>query len=200
MTHYHIPSHTHSLALTLSLLPSLPPPTPPSSSDCRPLFLRAIVVQNEFSAVIHFAGLKAVGESCTLPLKYYHNNITGTINLLQTMQDHGWGTRLPLPPCPTVAPPRRPVRPRRAARSHVMRHGPVLTRSRRAKSGRVLSGKLNTKDPPLLPPCPLPIPAASSSTLLLLSALHIPVLADAVAQLQEPRILVVGHCLRRPKV
>lgn len=45
--------------------------------------------ENEFGAVVHFAGLKAVGESTKLPLKYYHNNVTGTINLLQVMQDHG---------------------------------------------------------------------------------------------------------------
>lgn len=37
-------------------------------------------------AVIHFAGLKAVGESVQLPLKYYHNNITGTLNLLEVMK------------------------------------------------------------------------------------------------------------------
>lgn len=40
-------------------------------------------------AVIHFAGLKAVGESWTHPLLYYHNNITGTINLLRAMQNCG---------------------------------------------------------------------------------------------------------------
>lgn len=39
-------------------------------------------------AVIHFAGLKAVGESVQIPLKYYKNNITGTINLLEVMQQH----------------------------------------------------------------------------------------------------------------
>jgi UDP-glucose 4-epimerase len=37
----------------------------------------------DIGAVIHFAGLKAVGESVALPLKYYHNNITGTLNLLE---------------------------------------------------------------------------------------------------------------------
>ena len=37
-------------------------------------------------AVIHFAGLKAVGESVEEPLKYYHNNVTGTINLCQVMK------------------------------------------------------------------------------------------------------------------
>ncbi len=41
------------------------------------------------AAVIHFAGLKAVGESSAKPLRYYHNNLTGTINLCQAMQRHG---------------------------------------------------------------------------------------------------------------
>jgi UDP-glucose 4-epimerase len=40
------------------------------------------------SAVIHFAGLKAVGESVEKPLLYYHNNLTGTINLCRVMQDN----------------------------------------------------------------------------------------------------------------
>ncbi len=40
-------------------------------------------------AVIHFAGLKAVGESVARPLLYYHNNITGTINLCRVMESHG---------------------------------------------------------------------------------------------------------------
>ncbi len=39
----------------------------------------------EIDSVIHFAGLKAVGESCSLPLLYYHNNLTGTFNLLNCM-------------------------------------------------------------------------------------------------------------------
>lgn len=38
-----------------------------------------------FDAVIHFAGLKAVGESCAKPLLYYINNILGTLNLLDIM-------------------------------------------------------------------------------------------------------------------
>jgi len=41
-----------------------------------------------FDAVIHFAGLKAVGESVQLPLKYYHNNITGTLILCEVMAEH----------------------------------------------------------------------------------------------------------------
>jgi UDP-glucose 4-epimerase len=40
-------------------------------------------------AVIHFAAFKAVGESVALPLKYYHNNITGTLLLCETMIEHG---------------------------------------------------------------------------------------------------------------
>lgn len=43
----------------------------------------------EIDSVIHFAGFKAVGESCQLPLKYYHNNLTGTFNLLEKMLAHG---------------------------------------------------------------------------------------------------------------
>ena len=42
----------------------------------------------EIDSVIHFAGLKAVGESCSLPLKYYHNNLTGTFNLIDSMLKH----------------------------------------------------------------------------------------------------------------
>ena len=41
------------------------------------------------SAVLHFAALKAVGESTTLPLTYYHNNVAGSVTLLQTMQKVG---------------------------------------------------------------------------------------------------------------
>ena len=48
--------------------------------------LEAIFEGETIEAVIHFAGLKAVGESVTLPLAYYHNNITGTLMLLETMQ------------------------------------------------------------------------------------------------------------------
>ena len=40
------------------------------------------------SAVVHFAGLKAVGESVSIPLHYYQNNVAGTLNLLQVMDAH----------------------------------------------------------------------------------------------------------------
>ena len=42
----------------------------------------------QIDSVIHFAALKAVGESCSVPLKYYHNNLTGTLNLLSSMIKH----------------------------------------------------------------------------------------------------------------
>jgi UDP-glucose 4-epimerase len=44
-----------------------------------------LFAKNRFDAVIHFAGLKAVGESTQQPLRYFHNNLTGTLNLLQAM-------------------------------------------------------------------------------------------------------------------
>ena len=45
--------------------------------------------REKIDAVIHFAGLKAVGESVAKPLEYYHNNITGTLNLCDSMRNHG---------------------------------------------------------------------------------------------------------------
>ena len=50
--------------------------------------LEEIFKENKIDCVIHFAGLKAVGESVEQPLKYFNNNITGTINLLMTMQKY----------------------------------------------------------------------------------------------------------------
>lgn len=43
----------------------------------------------DIDSVIHFAGFKAVGESVSMPIKYYHNNLTGTFNLLNSMISHG---------------------------------------------------------------------------------------------------------------
>lgn len=48
--------------------------------------LEKIFTENKIDAVINFAGLKAVGESCEKPLMYYDNNIYGTLVLLETMQ------------------------------------------------------------------------------------------------------------------
>lgn len=65
----------------------------------RPKFYKADLLDKEaveevfqkesIESVIHFAGLKAVGESVQKPLEYYHNNITGTLNLCDVMRKHG---------------------------------------------------------------------------------------------------------------
>ncbi|MFU8857369.1 MAG: UDP-glucose 4-epimerase GalE [Deferrisomatales bacterium] len=51
--------------------------------------LRAVFRRAPFDAVVHFAGLKAVGESVAIPLRYYHNNVTGTLVLCEVMAEHG---------------------------------------------------------------------------------------------------------------
>ena len=48
-----------------------------------------IFSENKIDAVIHFAGLKAVGESCEKPVEYYRNNIDSTLTLLEVMKKHG---------------------------------------------------------------------------------------------------------------
>lgn len=50
--------------------------------------LDAVFSKNDVVAVIHFAGLKAVGESVVLPLTYYENNLTGTLHLCETMKKY----------------------------------------------------------------------------------------------------------------
>ena len=65
----------------------------------RPAFIKCDLLDKEtldkvftdypdIDSVIHFAGLKAVGESCAQPIRYYHNNLTGTFNLLECMLAH----------------------------------------------------------------------------------------------------------------
>lgn len=51
--------------------------------------LEAVFSEHQFDAVIHFAGLKAVGESVAKPLEYYENNMSGTFVLLDVMRTHG---------------------------------------------------------------------------------------------------------------
>lgn len=51
--------------------------------------LRNIFKQEKIDLVIHFAGLKAVGKSCKIPLQYFKNNVSGTINLLEVMEEYG---------------------------------------------------------------------------------------------------------------
>ncbi len=50
--------------------------------------LRGVFRENKIEAVIHFAGLKAVGESVSMPLRYYENNISGTLQLCKVMVEH----------------------------------------------------------------------------------------------------------------
>ena len=50
--------------------------------------LDVVFSENSIDAVINFAGLKAVGESCEIPLEYYRNNITGMLVLLEAMRKH----------------------------------------------------------------------------------------------------------------
>ncbi|MBQ8043601.1 MAG: UDP-glucose 4-epimerase GalE [Clostridia bacterium] len=49
--------------------------------------MRKIFGENKIRAVIHFAGLKAVGESVEKPVEYYKNNVVGTLNLLEIMRE-----------------------------------------------------------------------------------------------------------------
>ncbi|MBQ1349274.1 MAG: UDP-glucose 4-epimerase GalE [Ruminococcus sp.] len=55
---------------------------------CDPEAVERIFSENEIDAVIHFAGLKAVGESCEKPVMYYRNNIDSTLTLLEAMKRH----------------------------------------------------------------------------------------------------------------
>lgn len=56
---------------------------------CDKASLRKIFSEHSIDAVIHFAGLKAVGESCKIPLKYYRNNLDSTLTLLECMDEFG---------------------------------------------------------------------------------------------------------------
>lgn len=81
----------NSSALVLSRIEAL--------TDTAPIFylgdirdsdlLEQIFTQHKIDAVIHFAGLKAVGESVEKPLAYYDNNVNGTLRLVEAMQAHG---------------------------------------------------------------------------------------------------------------
>ena len=55
----------------------------------RQVFAKSHQGGNRVDCVIHFAALKAVGESCAMPLKYYGNNVTGSANLMEVMMEFG---------------------------------------------------------------------------------------------------------------
>ena len=73
--------------------------------------LEALFSEHTISAVMHFAGLKAVGESVSQPLDYYENNVAGTITLLQAMEEN-WVRRFVFSSSATVYgdPPSVPIR------------------------------------------------------------------------------------------
>lgn len=56
---------------------------------CDEALMEKVFSENEIDCVIHFAGLKAVGESVEKPLAYYSNNLTSTMNLCKVMGRHG---------------------------------------------------------------------------------------------------------------
>ncbi|SES69697.1 UDP-glucose 4-epimerase GalE [Thalassotalea agarivorans] len=58
------------------------------SDICDRVAMDVLFSTYNIDSVIHFAGLKAVGESCQNPLSYYHNNVTGTLVLLESMAKH----------------------------------------------------------------------------------------------------------------
>lgn len=62
-----------------------------------------ILHDHAIEAVIHFAGLKAVGESVAKPLEYYDNNVTGTLKLVSAMRAAGVKTLFSAPPRPSTA-------------------------------------------------------------------------------------------------
>ncbi len=51
--------------------------------------LEKVFASSHIEAVVHFAGLKAVGESVTIPLRYYHNNVSGSVTLFEVMAQSG---------------------------------------------------------------------------------------------------------------
>lgn len=88
---------------------------------CEPGLVNGVLASASFAGVIHFAGLKAVGESVREPLRYFQNNLAGTLNLLEAMRKTGVRTmvfsssatvygmpdRIPIPedsPCCAVNP------------------------------------------------------------------------------------------------
>ncbi|GLX81269.1 UDP-glucose 4-epimerase GalE [Thalassotalea eurytherma] len=64
-------------------------PTFIKADICDEVAMNAVFDEHDISAVVHFAGLKAVGESNDIPLSYYHNNVSGSVTLLQVMANHG---------------------------------------------------------------------------------------------------------------
>lgn len=77
------PEVIHRINQITGILPKIYPIDITCQSD-----LRKIFTENHIEAVIHFAGFKAVGESVTLPLRYYRNNLDATLTLVEVMQEY----------------------------------------------------------------------------------------------------------------
>jgi len=60
-----------------------------NKDSLRQVFAKSFKTFQKVDCVIHLAALKAVGESCKLPLKYYGNNVTGSSNLMEVMMEYG---------------------------------------------------------------------------------------------------------------
>ena len=75
---------------------------------CDKATLREIFAAHAIDAVIHFAGFKAVGESCSKPLAYYRNNLDATLTLLEVMEEFGC-KRLVFSSSATVYGPENPI-------------------------------------------------------------------------------------------
>ena len=69
--------------------------------------LDRVFARQPVDAVIHFAGLKAVGESVGVPLRYYHNNVTGTLVLCEVMKKYGVDTMVFSSSCTVYGDPAR---------------------------------------------------------------------------------------------
>jgi UDP-glucose 4-epimerase len=83
-------------------------PVPLIQGDCRDrAALVAALRQSGAHSVIHFAGLKAVGESVTQPLKYYDNNVVGALQLLEAMGECGVRSLVFSSSCTVYGDPRR---------------------------------------------------------------------------------------------
>ncbi|WP_371186116.1 UDP-glucose 4-epimerase GalE [Thalassotalea maritima] len=63
-------------------------PTFIKADICDKAAMQAVFAEHNITSVIHFAGLKAVGESTQIPLSYYHNNVSGTVVLLEVMAEY----------------------------------------------------------------------------------------------------------------
>ena len=59
-----------------------------NAEACDPEAVEKVFSENRIDAVIHFAGYKAVGESCEKPLMYYRNNLDSALTILEAMQRH----------------------------------------------------------------------------------------------------------------